>query len=392
MGHESDLSHARHIGSVAGWSRRAMLAGALALPGLALARSNKESGPLILDLGPSAPIPFGAAVRGETLLKDRDYREAVARTCAIITPEIELKWAYVEPVRGVLHFTDVDEVARFAVANGKRMHGHALLWHKSIPDWATDILAAKDWSAIRSFIASVMPRYGAVTDSWDVINEPIETGYRMDGLRPSPFLEAFGPEYIRRALEDARMFAPDARLLINEYGLEYDLPVERDRRYLFLRLIESLKKAGVPLDTIGLQSHLDLSRQDYFDQKLFAAFLKELTAMGVDLKITELDVKETAYALPVEERDSRVAAAVKAYLEVVQDFPVRSISCWGLTDRYSWLTVTPEDLAKEGNHWPAGQGPGVNRGLPLDASLRSKPFFDEIQLMVNKTETSFTGL
>ena len=41
--------------------------------------------------------------------------------------------------------------------------------------------------------------------------------------------------------------------MINEFGLEYDLRVEHDRRYHFLKLLERLKRAGVPLDGVGLQ-------------------------------------------------------------------------------------------------------------------------------------------
>ena len=51
-------------------------------------------------------------------------------------------------------------------------------------------------------------------------NEPIETGYRTDGLRSSVFLQAFGVDYIARALWEARRLAPRAKLqLINEFGL-----------------------------------------------------------------------------------------------------------------------------------------------------------------------------
>jgi endo-1,4-beta-xylanase len=40
--------------------------------------------------------------------------------------------------------------------------------------------------------------------------------------------------------------------------------------------------------------------------------------------------------------------------------------------------VTPEDYARHAGAWKAGIGPGLNRGLPLDASMRRKPMYHAI--------------
>ena len=87
----------------------------------------------------------------------------------------------------------------------------------------------QDWNLIARYFGSVIPRYGDVIEMWEVVNEPIDPGQRIDGLRENIFLEVFGP-YIGRALTQARTFAPKAQLIVNEYGLEYDLPEERDQR------------------------------------------------------------------------------------------------------------------------------------------------------------------
>ena len=197
-----------------------------------------------------------------------------------------------------------------------------------------------------------MARYGDAVEQWDVVNEPIETGRRMDGLRESVFLRAFGPDYIRRALDDARMFAPRASLMISEYGLDYDIAVERDRRYLCLKLLEGLKLAGAPLDAVGIQGHLDLSKGP-FSQQVFGDFLQEIANLGLQIVITELDVREHDVRASTEDRDRRVAEEVKRYLDVAFAQPaVKGLISWGLSDRYSWLRE--------------GDGPGDNRGLPLE--------------------------
>jgi endo-1,4-beta-xylanase len=345
-----------------GWSRRAVLAGAAGLPLLGFA-----PGEAMKDRANRAGMLFGAAVRASDLRTDAAFRAAVTRECSIVTPELELKWAWLEPQRGQLSFTDADQIASFAAATGKAMHGHALLWHLSIAPWAAAALAAQpDWMIVRRFLASVIPRYGEVARTWDVVNEPMDMGHRADGLRPSPYLQAFGPDYIRRALDDARMYAPKAKLFINEFGLDYDFPVERDKRYLLLKLLEGLKKAGAPIDGLGIQAHLELAKQDRFDPKVLARFLNDIGSLGLEIRISELDVKEADGTLPVGARDAKVADAVRRYLDVAMaNRAVGTISCWGLSDRYSWLE-------------PPGGKAGANRGLPLDAALAPTPMYRAI--------------
>ena len=348
-----------------GWGTNAWAAGA----GASLARMAAEAGRY-----------YGSAVRIERIGRDGDYREAILRECAYLTPESDLKWTNIEPRRDEPSLAPMDDLMSFARANGMKVRGHTLLWDRSVPDWARDsLLEYKDWGPIRKHLASVLARYGDAIEQWDVVNEPIETGARTDGLRESIFLRAFGPDYIRRALDDARMFAPRASLMINEYGLDYDIPVERDRRYLCLKLLERLKSAGAPLDAVGIQGHLDLAKSP-FSQKVFGDFLQEIANLGLQIVITELDVKEHDYRASTEDRDRRVAEEVKRYLDVAFAQPaVKGLISWGLSDRYSWLEVTKEDYARLAGAWKEGDGPGVNRGLPLDSSMRRKPMYRAIE-------------
>jgi endo-1,4-beta-xylanase len=263
---------------------------------------------------------------------------------------------------------------------GQAVLGHTLLWHRSTPAWVEQRLREqRDWRLIARHFAAVIPRHGDAIAEWDVVNEPIETGHRMDGLRRNVFLEAFGPDYIRRALVEARSLAPRARLMLNEYSLEYDSREERDRRYLLLKLVEGLRRSGAPLDGIGLQSHLDL-RKGTVATSSIAAFLKELAGMGLAIVVTELDVKEREYTAPADRRDRRVADEVRRYLDAVLAEPgVTGVVTWGLSDRHSWLEVLEEDYRRFPGAWQNGDGPGLNRGLPYDASMRRKPMYAAIE-------------
>ena len=323
---------------------------------------------------------FGSAVRFDQIQAEPALRAAILQDCAVLTPEVELKWDAVEPAPGKWSLTNIDDLVRFALENGKAVRGHTLLWHRSTPAWVEQRLREqRDWRLVARHFAAVMPRHGDAIAEWDVVNEPIETGHRMDGLRRNVFLEAFGPDYIRRALVEARTLAPRARLMLNEYSLEYDSREERDRRYLFLKLVEGLRRSGAPLDGIGLQGHLDL-RKGTVATASIAAFLRELAGMGLAIVVTELDVKEAEYTAPADRRDEMVADEVRRYLDAVLAEPgVTGVVTWGLSDRHSWLEVLDEDHRRFPGAWQNGNGPGLNRGLPYDASMQRKPMYAAIE-------------
>lgn len=319
---------------------------------------------------------YGSAVQNHELQSEQDLREAVLRECSQLVPEFEMNWNQIEPQYGRLSFDTMDSLAAFAHDNGKQLRGHTLIWHLGTPDWAIAMLRERpDWNLIARYFGSVMPRYGDVIHQWEVVNEAIEPGARSDGLRQSVFLTAFGPDYINRAFVQARTFAPHAQLFINEYGLEYDIPEQRQRRYFLLKLLERLKNAGVPIDGLGLQGHLDLGSGSV-SQPAIAAFLREVVGMKLAIIVTELDVKESNYVAPVQERDRLVADEVRRYLEVVLSFPnVLGVTTWGLSDRHSWLEVTAQDYARFPGAWTHGDGPGLNRGLPFDSAMQPKPMY-----------------
>ncbi len=321
-------------------------------------------------------IQFGAAARASLIVSDPQYRDALLGYCSRLTPEIEFKWDRIEQEQGQFMFGEADQLANFARDHGIEIYGHTLLWHRSLPPWAYENLKVeREWSIVDRYIRQMVGRYDGIR-YWDVVNEPIETGYRTDGLRPSIFLDVFGDEYVASALQAARSVSSSAKLLINEYGLEYDLAVEHDRRYHFLKLLERLKHSGVPLDGVGLQAHLDL-RKGTVSPASIGSFLKEIANFGLFIFVTELDVTEASYFQTVDERDEQVAAEVSRYLDVVCDFPdIRGVTTWGLTDRYSWLGLSPEEVEAyiRLGYWRDGSSPGLNRGLPLDTDMRPKQF------------------
>jgi endo-1,4-beta-xylanase len=344
--------------------RREFLLGALA-SGLVPAAGFAKAEPTLRAAAARAGLFWGAAVQSPQLKPESDFAALVARECSVVTPEWEMKWSALEPHQGQPRYGHADAIVNFAKEHQLKIRGHALVWHRSMPKWAKQAIKQKsDWPLLASFITSTLDRYHDNSFiHWDVLNEVIEPrDGRPDGLRKSTYLNAFGPDYIQRALDLAHGHAPNVRLYINEYGLDYDGQVERDRRATLLRLIESLKKANAPFHGIGIQGHLYGRGKSKFSQESLRRFLADVAGHGLKITITELDVPEADISLPVEERDKRVADEVTRYLDVVLDEPaVEGIVTWGLSDRYSWLNT----------RWRASGT--KNRGLPFDENLAPKP-------------------
>src|SRR5690606_34931624 len=112
--------------------------------------------------------------------------------------------------------------------------------------------------------------------------------------------------------------------------------------------------------------HLDLSKGP-IDSDGLRDMTQALIDLGLDITVTELDVKETTGSAPITVRDQRVADEARRYLDVMMAFPqVRGVVTWGLTDRHSWLSQKP--YGDRPAHDP-------NRGLPYDADFKHKPMY-----------------
>lgn len=319
---------------------------------------------------------FGCAVNTQMLAYRSPGRHIALAQCDTVTAEWSFKWDRLSPARETYDFDEADAIANFARENGKRMRGHTLLWHLGLPGWANALIAeSREWNHVRQYFNTVMPRYADVVDEWDVVNEPIDVVNGADGLRGNQFLSAFGPDYIEWAFWSARDAAPDSRLFINEYGLEYGSPEEGLRRLRLLRLLEHLVSRGVPIHGVGLQAHLDLRKGSVYTEGIYG-LLRDISGMGLQVSITELDIRERDGRGSLQERDRAAADEVSRYLDAVLEFQaVRSVTTWGLSDGDSWLTYGKD-------------GRPDNRGLPYDRRWQRKPMRTAIETSLHQGQAA----
>jgi endo-1,4-beta-xylanase len=223
---------------------------------------------------------------------------------------------------------------------------------------------------MEAYIEEVMTRYAGKLQSWDVVNEPFWPGHKAPGgFRLGPWYDAFGPDYVRRAFLRAQQADPRTKLVLNEAQTERDDAVGLAVRQGLLKLVSDLKNAGAKLDAVGLQGHLQ--PQYPHDPARFHDFLHTLAGYGVDIYITEFDVRDDTFSDDIKTRDAQVAEVAKSFLANTLSIPaVKMVICWELADNYSFY----KDVWKHRN-------PGstrLPRPLPYDADYQRKPLWSAI--------------
>jgi len=280
----------------------------------------------------------GCAVVPERLNKEPRYARVVAAQANILVAENAMKWKALRPAPDKFDFSGADAILAFASAHGQKVRGHNLCWHEALPDWfAATVTKENARQILTDHIKTVAGRYAGKLQSWDVVNEAIDTKSDLpDGLRRSPWFELIGPDYIDIAFRTARQADSTALLTYNDYGIETDTPDQAKKRAQVLELVRGMKKRGVPIDAVGVQSHLGAT--DQAPGNGLRDFVRELRRMRLRVFITELDVNERKLEGAEAERDAAVARIYKDYVTMMVAEPnVDAVLTWGITDRYTWL-------------------------------------------------------
>ncbi|MBD8735777.1 endo-1,4-beta-xylanase [Sphingomonas sp. CFBP 13706] len=306
------------------------------------------------------------------------YADLLKRDCGLLVAENEMKWQALRPSATAFDFTRFDAMMAWADANALPVRGHNLLWHqpKWMPRWeethdfgATPARAAEH--LLVDHITTVCRRYGTRIRSYDVVNEAVDP--KDASLYQTALSRALGsPEAtLDLAFHTARRVAPHAQLVYNDYmSWEHGNATHRAG---VLKLLEGFKARGVPVDALGVQSHLVTQGIDARAtiaglEGEWRRFLDAVTAMGYGLVITELDVRDNSLPADFTVRDQAVADFTRGYLDVMLAYPqLRDVLLWGMTDRYSWIEgfEPRKDKARR-------------RPCPYDAAFKPKPMYTAI--------------
>ena len=208
--------------------------------------------------GAARGLLAGMAVNVSMLDRDAAYTRTLVEQAGIVVAENTMKWGPLRPAPDRFDFAEADRFVQFAAAHGIKVRGHNLCWHQQLPAWfAATVTPGNAEGYLENHIAAVAGRYRGRIRAWDVVNEAIEPGDgQPDGMRASPWFQLLGPRYVEAAFRAARAADPGALLTYNDYSIEADTPGDTTKRTAVLRLLRRLRERNVPLDAVGIQSHL----------------------------------------------------------------------------------------------------------------------------------------
>lgn len=276
-------------------------------------------------------LGMGTAVAIKALQNNQTYRQVLVREFNMVTPENVMKFQPMHPERDRYHFAPADFLVAFAQANQMQVRGHTLVWHRQLPDWLTKGKWTREelMTILRQHIYTVVDRYRGQLVAWDVVNEAIADNA---SLRDTIWLKGIGSEYIEMAFRWAHEADPQVRLFYNDYSGE-DLGKKSDAIYA---LVKDLRQRNVPIHGIGLQMHISINNPP--KPEAVAANIKRLGELGLEVHITEMDVRIHGGTGTREQKLAAQANLYRDMLKVCLDAPnCKAFVTWGFTDKHSWI-------------------------------------------------------
>jgi len=281
-------------------------------------------------LAAKSTTKIGSAIALYPLLSDPNYRALAIGQFNMWTPENEMKPQFLHPQPNVYTFGEADLLVDTALANDIAIHGHTLVFGEANPKWMEDTPVSQRQQVMTDHITTVVDHFKGKVAEWDVVNEPLaDYDFFEEGskeLRNHIWYQAMGEKYIDIALKTAHTADPNAKLYINDYGLEED----GERWDAMIGLLHRLQQRGVPIDGIGFQSHV-YEKGDEVNKAVLAAHIAQLAKMGLSARVSELDVHGDNATLQAAQYNDILSACLS-------QATCTAYSTWGFTDRYGSTT------------------------------------------------------
>lgn len=188
----------------------------------------------------------------------------------------------------------------WALQNGLVPKGHPVFWSlpKAYPEWLSRYPFETQWKFVEVRVRNLLARFRGKVKLWDLVNEPMwEAAPKNLPNRHWPHLETLDNilEYVVPVLRWAREEDPDARFVVNDYGMELDkegrglrakdgTPVTaKSQRDRYTELFRRMREEGACPDALGMQAHTG----SWMSPGEQTAILDDFATAGVPLHYTE---------------------------------------------------------------------------------------------------------
>ncbi len=177
------------------------------------------------------------------------YREQIQKLFNFAVLENDLKWPlWIGEKPNFTQRATLDALSWLRM-RGLATKGHTLVWAswRNTPGWLRELEGdpAALQAAIVRHIRDVGSATAALTDYWDVLNEP---------MSHRDIIELLGHENVAGWFRAAREVLPGKKLVLNDFDIVGN-GGNAKRREGIISLVQDLKKLGGAPDIIGFQSH-----------------------------------------------------------------------------------------------------------------------------------------
>ncbi|MBC9732614.1 endo-1,4-beta-xylanase [Nocardioides marmotae] len=269
-------------------------------------------------------------------------------------------WAGFEPEPGRTDTARLRAAAHWFRDRDVAVKGHPLVWHTLAPDWLRGLPDDELEATVRARVRRETTDLAGLVGTWDAINEavimPVFANEEQENAITRLCRRLGRVETVRLAFEEARAGDPTATYVLNDFDMSpaYD------------RLVEEVLAAGVPVDALGLQSHMHQGRWgeertlevlDRFARHGLPLHLTETTLLSGDLMPPDVEdlndhVVDSWPSTPAGEE--RQAEEVVAHYRTLLAHPaVAAVTYWGITDRGAWLGAPAGLVRADGSPKPA---------------------------------------
>lgn len=274
---------------------------------------------------------------------------AIANNFNGVVAENEMKFDALQPTEGEFNFGSADRLVNFAERHSMAVRGHTLVWYSQVPGWLTsdgrknsnNFSRERLLGIMNSHIDAVVGHYKGRVREWDVVNECLDDNQSVVrdnpdafALRTSVWSLGIGDDYVAEAFRRAHKADPDARLYINDYGVEFMGDPKSEALY---NLVRSLVNQNVPIHGVGLQCHITTGE---VRASQLIANIKRYKDLGLDCIITELDIAQAdpkaANAKEVQARDYGIVLNA-----ALSQSNCPTVMIWGVKDNDSWRQNNP---------------------------------------------------
>ena len=340
-------------------------------------------------------FPMGAEI--DTTDLSGPHEQLLTQHFNSIVSGNDMKWINVEASEGVYTYGNADEEVGLAVCHNMLMRGHNLVWATGAqtPSYAfgdgtnSPANQAAVTGYIQEHIQNEVQHFGSNVYAWDVVNEPLDPT-QSDCLEHGPFYQVLGANYINIALEAARQYAPPGtKLFINDYNT-----TDPDRLACMVKVVDGLKKNGVPIDGIGHEMHNHIDSPSTLSM-VGAIATVAVAVPNIEQQITEMDesvytAAQDATAATCEASNYGVNNGVvppsiideqgwlyAQYFGALKFLKplLSAVTFWGFADDDTWLSTFP--------------CAHLDEPLPFDQGLQAKPAYWGI---VNPQELPGSGM